>query len=316
MVNHMFRGHTEAMTSVSRPAVSRDTPPVTVAQLTTFLAVAESGSVRAAAARLVVSESAVSAAVGALGRHLGVALLSRQGRGVCLAAAGAGFAPYARQVLGLLTEGAAAARAGADPSRGSVRIAAVTTAAEQLLPALLAAFRSEHPDVEVHLQVADSRSVWAAFDAHEVEVVLAGRPPSSLGDALTRGLRYNRLITVGAPGSGADPGASTWLMREAGSGTRATLESLLQARDLHPPLLHMGSSGAVIAGAIAGLGLGLVAHDAVRDHLRSGALEEVAVFAEPLLRPWHLVTHQDYPATGQLFVGFLLAEPRFAFRRP
>jgi len=291
-------------------------PPVTVAQLTTFLAVVETGSVRAAAAQLVVSESAVSAAVSALGRHLGVALLEREGRGVRSTPAGLSFAPYARRVLGLLIEGAAAARAGLDPAVGTVRIAAVTTAAEQVLPDLLAAFRTDYPAVEVRLQVADNRSVWAAFDSHEVDVVLAGRPPETLADAHTRGFRANRLLAVGAPGTAVDLPSSTWLIREAGSGTRATLEALLQARDLHPPLLHMGSSGAVVAGSVAGLGLALVAEDAVRLHLETGALVEVPAFADQSLhRPWHLVTHQEYPLTAQLFVEFLLSQARLAFDR-
>jgi DNA-binding transcriptional LysR family regulator len=53
----------------------------TEARLRAFLAVAETGSVRAAAERLVVTESAVSAAVAALIAGVGVPLAERQGRG-------------------------------------------------------------------------------------------------------------------------------------------------------------------------------------------------------------------------------------------
>ncbi len=118
---------------------------MTVAQLRSFLAAASAGSARDAAADLVVTGSAVSAAVSALSRQVGVALLERHGRGVQCSAAGLTFAPYARRVLGLLAEGSAAAAGGADPEQGTVRVAAVTTAAEQVLPALLAGFRAKHP---------------------------------------------------------------------------------------------------------------------------------------------------------------------------
>ncbi|WP_131760043.1 helix-turn-helix domain-containing protein, partial [Actinomadura fibrosa] len=79
-------------------------------RLRTLVALADTGSVRSAARELYVTESAVSAAVAALTRELGVPLVRRVGRGVRLTAAGAVYAGYARQVLGLLEEGRAAAR--------------------------------------------------------------------------------------------------------------------------------------------------------------------------------------------------------------
>lgn len=286
---------------------SPSVPVVTVAQLRSFLAVASTGSVRLAAAQLVVTESAVSAAVTALSRQVGVALLERQGRGVKCSPAGLAFAPYARSVLGLLAEGAAAAAGTSNPERGTVRVAAVTTAAEQVLPDLLARFRAEHPRVTVHLQVTDSRAAWGSFTAHGADVVLAGRPPTSTDGAVTRGLRPNRLLAVAAPDVGDDLASTTWLMREAGSGTRATMEALLEAQELRPPLLYMGSSGAVIAGAVAGLGMALVSEDAVQTHLEQGALRVVDVPELPLIRPWHLVTRTEPPLTAELFTQHLLA---------
>lgn len=294
---------------------SSSVPPVTVAQLRNFLAVVTHGSVREAAQQLVVTESAVSAAVSALNRQVGVALLERQGRGVRCSAAGLAFAPYARRALGLLAEGQAAAEGAAAPERGTVRIAAVTTAAEQVLPSVLAGFRAEQPAVSVHLQVADSRTVWGAFGAYEADVVLAGRPPASVEGAVTRAVRKNRLLAVAAPHCPVDLATSTWLVRELGSGIRSTMEALLQAQELRPPLLHMGSSGAVIAGAVAGLGIALVSEDAVHALLGEGALRVVAVPQLPLMRPWHLVTRAVPTATTRLFVRHLLTATGGDFRR-
>lgn len=295
---------------------SPSTPAVTVAQLRAFLAVVSGGSVREAARQLVVTESAVSAAVTALNRQLGVALLERDGRGVRCSPAGVAFAPYARRVLGLLDEGRWAAAGGSDPDLGTVRVAAVTTAAEQVLPALLAAFRAAHPQVTLHLQVSDSATVWRALEAHEVDVVVAGRPPASVADAVIRATRANRLIAVAAPADRVSYDRDTWLMREPGSGTRASLEALLEAQELRPPLLHMGSSGAVIAGAVAGLGIALVSEDAVHALLAQDALRVVRVPDLPLVRPWHLVTGSEPTATTQMFVQHLLTAPHGRFSRP
>ncbi|MGI9006861.1 MAG: LysR family transcriptional regulator [Streptosporangiaceae bacterium] len=68
---------------------------ITLTQIRSFLAVRRAGSVHAAADQLGVSQPSVSAAISALGRELGVALVERHGRGVRLTEAGEAFAPYA-----------------------------------------------------------------------------------------------------------------------------------------------------------------------------------------------------------------------------
>ncbi|MGH9269412.1 MAG: LysR family transcriptional regulator, partial [Acidimicrobiales bacterium] len=106
---------------------------MTFTQLRAFVEVAAAGSVRQAAAHLVVSQPAVSAAVAALQRELGVALVVRDGRGLQVTPAGRVFARYAREVLGLLDEARAAATGQIDPGSGRLRLAAVTTAGEHVL---------------------------------------------------------------------------------------------------------------------------------------------------------------------------------------
>jgi DNA-binding transcriptional LysR family regulator len=280
----------------------------TTARLRALVAVADTGSVRAAAGRLVVTESAVSAAIAALTREVGALLVEREGRGVRLTAAGQAFAGYARTILGLHEEALAAARGNLDPERGRVRVAAVTTAGEHVLPALLAAFLGRHPGVGLGLEVGTSEHVWVMFAAHEADLVIAGRPPPHLDGAVVRAVRANALIVVGAPGTadGFDLARATWLMREAGSGTRATCEALLAGLQADPPSLILGSNGAVVAGAVAGLGVTLVSRDAVARQLAAGDLIPLPVPGTPLRRPWHAVTRRVSPAATTMLVGHLL----------
>lgn len=289
----------------------------TEARLRAFLAVAETGSVRAAAERLVVTESAVSAAVTALTAEVGVPLAERQGRGLRLTEAGHAFAGYARTILGLQEEALAAARSHGAPHRGRLRVAAVTTAGEHVLPPLLAAFLRRYPDIELALDVGTREQVWAMLGAHEADLVIAGRPPRTL-DVAVRAVRGNELIVVGAPGEPMPAGAlaARWLMREPGSGTRATCEALLAELDADPPTLTLGSNGAVIAGAVAGLGVTLVSRDAVRAQLDAGALVPLAVPHTPLARPWHVLTYPHPPAAAELLVGHLLAQDETPRWRP
>lgn len=281
----------------------------TVARLRALVAVADSGSVREAARRLTVTEPAVSAALAALAREVKVPLVERDGRGLRLTAAGDAYADYARRILGLHEEALAAARSGSDVGRGLVRVAAVPTAGEQLLPSLLASFLTAYPHVDLRLEVGPSERTWAMFAAHEADVVIGGRPPTHVTDAVIRATRPNLLVVVAAPAVAAnfDLATTRWLQREPGSATRAHGETLLAGLDADPPRLTLGSTGAVIAGAVAGLGATLVPREAVRHQLEAGDLAEIPVPGTPLRRPWRAVTHEQFPAAARLLIGHLIS---------
>jgi LysR family transcriptional regulator, low CO2-responsive transcriptional regulator len=275
-----------------------------------LVAVAETGSVRSAAARLVVTESAVSSAISALSRDLGFALIDRDGRGVKLTPAGQTYARYARRILGLIDEAQSAARGADDPRRGRLRLAAVTSAGDQLLPALLASFQQRWPDVEVTLDVGPSVRVWSLLTEHEADVVLAGRPPRPAAVTVLA-TRANDLVAVASPerAAGFSLQMTPWLLREAGSGIRATVEAYLLAQQVDPPRLILGSNGAVMTGAAAGLGVALVSREAVRFDIDAGRLTVVPIPGTPMHRPWHAVCGLDPTPVVGLFVKCVLAAP-------
>lgn len=290
--------------------MNRQRRAVTLSRLTTLVTLAEEGSVVGAARRLVVSESAVSVAMSALSKDLGIALVERVGRGIELTPAGSTYVGYARRVLGLLEQGWAAATGVGAPGRGRLRLAAVPTAADQLIAPLLASFSAGYPDVEIRLDVGSSSEVWDLLAHHDVDLVLAGRPPRPASGEIAA-LRDNLLVVVVRPSSvpAFAEGETTWLLRERGSGTRASLEALLSSRDLDPPRMVLGSNGAVVAAAVAGLGAALVSADAVAAELASGKLAVVPVAETPLVRPWHLVTGMTPTPATRLFVEHVLTVP-------
>jgi DNA-binding transcriptional LysR family regulator len=287
-----------------------------VARLRALVAVADSGSVREAARRLSITESAVSAALTALAREVRVSLVERDGRGVRLTAPGQAYAGYARQILGMHEEALAAARSGQDPERGRVRVAAVTTAGEHLLPDQLASFLSAHPEVDLRLEVGTSERIWAMFAAREADLVIGGRPPAHVADAFIRATRPNVLVVVASPAvaESFDLASTRWLQREAGSATRTHGETLLSGLEADPPRLTLGSNGAVIACAVAGLGATLAPRAAVSAHLARGELAEVPLPGTPLRRPWRAVTHRQPPLTAALLVSHLIT--REGWRAP
>lgn len=290
----------------------------TNARLRALVELADAGSVRGAAERLVVTESAISSAVSGLSAEVGVPLVDRHGRGVRLTAAGLRYAEYARRILGLHEEALLAARGEVDPENGSVRLAAVTTAGELLIPALLASFRHNHPGVVCKLEVASRTSIWPMLSRHQADIVVAGRPPVELRGAHIQAVSPNTLVVVGPPETAGhfDAAAVTWLLREAGSGTRSTTTALLDELEVSPPTMTLGSHGAVVAASVAGLGVTLVSRQAVRRQLDSGSLVELAVSGTPMDRPWHVVTHSASTGSTELLIRHLLAHRELGWRAP
>jgi len=308
---------------------------MTLNQLRSFLAVAESGSVRAAAEDLVVTQAAVSASIAALQKSLGVALVTPDGRGLRLTDAGASYARYARRILGLLDEAGRAAAAAADPERGELRIAAVTTAAEQIVPGILGGFRRRHPQTGVRLEAGNRDRVRSLLDRHQVDLVLTGRPEPAW-DVAVHAVRAHELVVVAAPelsaaartgeGAGAAAGAEsgwllpwlarqTWLLREPGSGTRASTDALLADLDISPLTLMVASNVAIRESAQVGLGVTLLSRDAVAAELAEGKLAEIPVPGTPLHRDWYLIARPGPlpPAATRLVAHALRAG---GFRRP
>ncbi len=273
----------------------------TWARLQTFLSVYETGSVRAAAQALQVTPPAVSASLSALESAFETTLFVKDGRGIVPSESADILAGYVRRLLGLLAEASGAVH---DAERGCVRIGAVATASEYVLPPLIASFAEGHPRVEFSLTVLPRDELFALAADHAVDVVLAGRPPRGSG-LVTRATRANRLVVVGRPGGRTDPLTARWLLTGLGSGTRGTALSLLTRLQASPPLLTLGTVGAVVAAARHGLGVTLVHEAAVREQLETGDLTILGVPGTPLSRPWHLCTTTEPAAATRLFLDHL-----------
>ncbi|MCE5290306.1 MAG: LysR family transcriptional regulator [Nocardiaceae bacterium] len=280
---------------------------VSAARMSTFLAVARHGSIRAAAEHLHVTEAAVSTAVSQTEKGLGAKLLARSGRGVELTHAGTVYADYCRTILGLMKEARAAVR---NAEEGRLRIGVVATVGEYVLLPLLAAFRDRYPNIELNLSIRSRDDLFADLAHHESDVVIAGRPPHGMG-FVTRARRPATLVVVGDPAHRFDPDTATWLLRSERSGTRASTLRLLEELSITPPTMTLGTHGAVVAGARAGLGVALVHSDAVQSDIDAGRLEILPVDGTPLDRPWHVITTDTFMPSAQLFLEHITDAEQF-----
>ena len=146
-----------------------------------FLAVAETGSVRAASRDLNVAASAISRQLQHLEQSLGAALFDRSGRGLALTPAGGVLLRGLRQAAQAHEQTLDELSALKGLQRGLLRIATVESVSVTILPDMLLRFASAYPGIEVSVTVAGSEAVTALLRDHQADLGFTFNPPSLEG---------------------------------------------------------------------------------------------------------------------------------------
>ena len=250
-----------------------------------LVAVAETGSLGQAAARQGISQPSASARMRTLERRLGVRLRTRSPSGSRLTSAGLVVTDWSRTVLEQaygLVEGAAALRA---RQHGRLRVTASLTIAEHLMPGWLVTLREVDPDVHVELNVANSTHVIERLRGGEADLgFIEGQ--GAPRDLHSRAVARDRLVVVVSPGHPwarkrrplrpVELAATPLLLREAGSGTRETLEAALAAYGgVAEPALELGATAPLRLAATSGTAPAVLSALAVADEIAAGRLVEV-----------------------------------------
>lgn len=290
-----------------------------LASLDLLLSVARTGSLGAAAREHGITQQAASERVRRLEGLLGVHLLLRSRRGSALTSAGALVADWASQ----LTELAAGLTASVDALRAernaNLRVAASQTVAEYLVPRWLVTLRRRHADLSVQLTATNSEEVEQLVRTGHADIGFV-EGPRSPDDLSWRAIGADALVLVVPPGhpwarrrrgvAPAELAATPLVTREAGSGTRRSLEVALRAElgddvELAPPALEMSGTAAVRGAVSAGAAPAVLSRLAVIDDLRSGRLRAVPLAGVSLTRRFLAVWPRGGPPRGP--AGELLA---------
>nr|WP_249011482.1 LysR substrate-binding domain-containing protein [Conexibacter sp. DBS9H8] len=152
-----------------------------VRRLRVLVAVAEHGSLTAAATALGYTQPAISRQIAVLEAEAGVQLLQRLPQGVAVTDAGALLVARAREILATLsrTESELDALRGLDS--GTLAITAFASGAASVIPPALARFRERHPAVELTVTVADPVDSLPQLSAGELDIALCNQSEASAG---------------------------------------------------------------------------------------------------------------------------------------
>ncbi|MBT2322314.1 LysR family transcriptional regulator [Variovorax paradoxus] len=145
---------------------------LTLRQLRAFDAVAETGSFTAAAARLHLTQSALSVLVRELEREMGVQLFDRHTRRVLLSEAGREFQPSVQRLLADLAGAVAGVTELREKKKGVLRLAAPQLMACTLMPRVIAAYSARYPDIDVRLADTLPEHLLAGVLSGEAELAV------------------------------------------------------------------------------------------------------------------------------------------------
>lgn len=270
---------------------------VTLKQLRMVAAAAAGRSFAAAAEALHVTPPAVTAQMKLLEEEVGLALFERDPTGLVPTAAGQEILDAARRIERVLHDARETIDAMRSPDGGRVTVGVVSTA-KYFAPRLLAAFAREHPRVELELVVGNRSDVVARFEAGDFDLSIMGRPPETVAlesapigehPHVVVAAPDDPLVTAGrlAPERLAD---RTFLVREAGSGTRTLMESFLARAGIAPRIgMEIGSNETIKQAVMAGLGLTFISAHTVAAEIEDRRLAVLDVEGLPMWRRWYVV---------------------------
>jgi DNA-binding transcriptional LysR family regulator len=138
-----------------------------------FIAVAETRSITAGAARVYLALASASERIKGLEETLGVALLKRGRRGVELTSAGESLLDHARIVLHNVEALRGDLASFASGAQASVHLLANTSGISEYLPKALAAFLAGHPRISIDVEERESGEIARAIVSGAAELGLA-----------------------------------------------------------------------------------------------------------------------------------------------
>lgn len=284
---------------------------ITFRQMKLWLALADHGSVSAAARASHVTQPTASAQLKEITRSVGLPLYEVVSRKVYLTDAGRELAQTARRILHEWENFEQYRHASLGLSQGRLRIAAVSTA-EYFIPRLVGQFCQLHPGVDVSLEILNRRGVVDRLRENLDELYVMSMPPED--QALADHVFMANPLVIIAPRNHTLAGtpslrlnhlkAQRFILRELGSGTRMATTDHFRKHRFHPQIrLELGSNQAIKEAVAGGLGLGVVSQHSLSAVKDSEDLVTLNVPEFPILSRWHLV-HPESKTLSPIATAF------------
>lgn len=289
----------------------------TLNQLRIFLQVVRQGSITKAAEDLHLSQPAVSIQVRNLQEQFDIPLLEVVNKKVYITDFGQEIAAAAERMLAEVELIEARMQAYKGRLVGKLKISSVSTG-KYIAPYFLSDFISQHPAIELFLDVTNKAQVIQSLEKNEVDFALVSVLPEHLSFEKVE-LMQNKLYLVGTPDMVKAAGKADkklferipLIYREQGSGTRYTVERFFVKHKLSvTKKLELTSNEAVKQAVISGLGFSIMPLIGIKNELDSGQLQILPVRGFPIRSTWTLIwlRNKRHSPVARAFLSYIRSE--------
>jgi DNA-binding transcriptional LysR family regulator len=269
---------------------------VELRQLKAFIAIFETGTFTAGAARVHVTQAAISMQIKQLEREVGAKLFIRAPRRVHLTEAGEALLERARAILREHDAALAEITELAGAVRGRLRVGSASAmVAADPLPRILKELRGLHPRADVSISSGTSESLVRQILANELDMAFVSLPVETRG-IQTEVLSRDELIAIGSPRhrlakqrvlTAAILSKEKLILGERGGNTRRLIDQFFAEAGVHPMVaMELSRLAAIKRMAEAEMGIGIVPSQSAREEIKSGRL--VAWWIEGARINWEL----------------------------
>ena len=274
---------------------------ITLRQLEVFIAVARCGSVSQAANQLYLSQPAASMAVAELEKLLGDRFFDRRGRKLHLNEKGRALLPLSVDVINRVDEIERKFSQKSNEQAGIFKLGSSTTIGSYVLPQLLNLFIKEFPEIEVSLDVHNTEDIIKKILDFDLDMgIIEGTCHNASIDVIP--WRKDRLAIFCAPShplakkaviTPEDLKSAKWILREAGSGSRAIFENALTGIvDNLDVILELGNTEAVKNAVESGIGISCLSIFTLERSIKHNELVELKTPFIDLSRFYYILVHK------------------------
>lgn len=266
----------------------------TFRQLRLFLALADQGSITAAARACHVTQPAVSIQLKELSETVGLPLYEQIGKRLYLTDAGERLAETARAMVQEWEAFQQQMDALKGLTRGRLRVAVVSTA-KYFVPRILGSFCSAHPDIDIALEILNRDGVVQRLRENRDDLYIMSMPPADL-ELEQHAFLANPLVVIAPKGHplAGQPGiklaqlaGERFILRERGSGTRLGCDAHFARVGFKPQVrLELGSNEAIKQAVAGGMGLSIMSRHAMAAYPADESLEILDVESFPVISNW------------------------------
>ncbi|MFE1748871.1 LysR substrate-binding domain-containing protein [Coleofasciculus sp. H7-2] len=292
----------------------------TLHQLKVFEVVARHGSFTRAAEELFLTQPTVSIQVKQLTKAVGSPLFEQVGKRLYLTDAGRELMVTCREIFDRLAQFEMTLAEMKGLKQGRLRLSVITTT-KYFVPRLLGPFCQRYPGIDIALQVTNHERILSRMSENLDDLYILSQIPDHL-DVCCHPFLENPLVVL-APVNHplaqqkniplSRLAGEPFIMREAGSGTRSSVQQLFERHEVSVKVrLELGSNEAIKQAIAGGLGISVLSRHTLGLDGVSSELTILDVEGFPISRHWYIA----YPAGKQLsvvartFFDYLLEEAK------